>query len=195
MATPTKILLTGFAPFGGMESNPSEQVVRLFSEEVIPGVEFTTMVLPVEYRRAMDIIREQVGRFDCIVMLGVARTRQEISIERVAINLMDAASKDNAGFRPCEEPVVYDGPTAYFSSVQVKMLAEAVKSTGIPCKVSNTAGTYVCNAVLYTALHTAAERKLPTRSVFVHVPTEKQLPIARMYDGVRIILEQLSNIR
>lgn len=171
MATQTKkILLTGFEPFGGMATNPSEELVRSLAECRMDGIELSTMVLPVEYHRTMDIIREQVGQYDVIVMFGVARSRQEVSVERVAINLMDASSYDNAGYRPEEEPIVPDGPTAYFSTLPVKQVVAYMKEHGISCKISNSAGTYVCNAIYYAALHYATTHSLNTKCVFIHLP-------------------------
>lgn len=171
MATPTKkILLTGFEPFGNMATNPSEELVRRLAEYQFESIELNTMILPVEYHRAMDIIREQVGQYDIIVMFGVARSRQEVSVERVAINLMDATSTDNAGYRPDEETIASNGPTAYFSTLPIKQVVAYLKEHGITCKISNSAGTYVCNAVYYAALHQAATRGLDTKCVFIHLP-------------------------
>lgn len=171
MATQTKkILLTGFEPFGNMATNPSEELVRSLAECRMDGIELSTMILPVEYHRAMDIIREKVGLYDVVVMFGVARSRQEVSVERVAINLMDAASADNAGYRPVEEPIAPDGPTAYFSTLPVKQVVSYLKERGITCKISNSAGTYVCNAIYYAALHHAATHGLNTQCVFIHLP-------------------------
>lgn len=171
MDTPTKkILLTGFEPFGNMTTNPSEKLVRRLADCRVDGIELSTIILPVEYHRAMDIVREQVGQYDMIVMFGVARSRQEVSVERVAVNLMDAASADNAGYLPNEESIASDGPTAYFSTLPVKQVVSYLKEHNISCKVSNSAGTYVCNAVYYAALHQTAMQRLDTKCVFIHLP-------------------------
>lgn len=171
MATQTKkILFTGFEPFGNMATNPSEELVRSLADCRMDGIELSTMILPVEYHRAMNIIREKVGLYDVVVMFGVARSRQEVSVERVAINLMDAVSADNAGYRPVEEPIDLDGPTAYFSTLPVKNVVSYLQEHGISCKVSNSAGTFVCNAIYYAALHHVATHGLNTQSVFIHLP-------------------------
>lgn len=175
-----KILLTGFEPFGNMASNPSEKLVRKLADCRLDGIELSTMILPVEYRRAMDIIREQVGRYDMIVMFGVARSRQEVSVERVAINLMDASSTDNAGYQPDEEVIAQDGATAYFSTMSVKKVVAYLKEHGISCKVSNSAGTYVCNAVYYAALHQAATNGLNTKCVFIHLPLAFDVMVGKL---------------
>lgn len=181
MATQTKkILLTGFEPFGGMATNPSEELVRSLADCRMDGIELSTMILPVEYHRAMDIIREQVGLYDMIVMFGVARSRQEVSLERVAINLMDASSHDNAGYRPIDEPIATDGPTAYFSTMPIKQVVAYLKEHGVSCKISNTAGTYVCNAVYYAALHHAAIHGLDTKCLFIHLPGVEPDPMTRI---------------
>lgn len=175
MAIPTKILLTGFEPFGGMATNPSEELVRAFERERPEGVSLDILILPVEYQRAMEMIRQRVAQYDIVVMFGVARTRQEISVERVAINLMDASSRDNCGYRPEEEPIDPDGPAAYFTTLPVKQIARETAEAGIPCKVSNTAGTYVCNAIYYSALHEAAVRGYKTRCLFIHLPAKAEI--------------------
>lgn len=123
-------------------------------------------------------------------MLGVARTRKEVSIERVAINMMDAALKDNCGYRPEEEPIVPDGPTAYFSTLPVKQIAAAVQQEGLPCKVSNTAGTYVCNAVYDSALDESARCGMSRQVLFVHLPTESVMPISSMSAAIVRIIQQ-----
>lgn len=177
MATQTrKILFTGFEPFGGMQTNPSEKLVRRLTDCRLDGIELSTMILPVEYYRAMDIIRERVGQYDIIVMFGVSRLRQEVSVERIAINLMDTASTDNAGYRPDEEVIASDGPTAYFSTLPVKKVVSYLKEHGIPCRVSNTAGTYVCNAIYYATLHQTATHGLDTKCLFIHLPKEEIIP-------------------
>ena len=97
--------------------------------------------------------------------------------ERVAINLMDARIPDNAGFQPVDQPVVPGGPAAYFATLPVRRMAEAIEKAGLPAQISNTAGTYVCNCLLYTLLHTAAVEYPGMPGGFIHVPYAlEQLP-------------------
>ena len=109
-------------------------------------------------------------RPEAVVCLGQATGRKAITPERAALNLMDAARPDNAGNRPAEEPVVPGGPAAYFSTLPVKAMAAAVREAGIPAAVSNTAGTFVCNSLMYAMLHYAASRRPDLPCGFIHVP-------------------------
>ena len=184
MATPHRLLLTGFEPFGTRDTNPSQEVVSLLEKESFAGIELSTRILPVAYLPATEWIRTQMMHFDEVIMLGVAWARPEICVERVAINLMDATRDDNNGFCPTDMPIYANAPTAYFSNAPIKQIAAAIRDSGYPCKISNSAGTYVCNAVYYAALHEIAIRQtcpdesgLPTKAVFIHLPSNDYLPI------------------
>ena len=112
-----------------------------------------------------------------MLCVGQAGGRAAITPERVAINLMDARIPDNAGFRPVDQPVVPGGPAAYFATLPVRRMAETIEKAGLPAQISNTAGTYVCNCLLYTLLHTAAVEYPGMPGGFIHVPYAlEQLP-------------------
>lgn len=112
-----------------------------------------------------------------MLCVGQAGGRAAITPERVAINLMDARIPDNAGFQPVDQPVVPGGPDAYFATLPVRRMAETIEKAGIPAQISNTAGTYVCNCLLYTLLHTAAVEYPGMPGGFIHVPYAlEQLP-------------------
>ena len=164
-----KLLITGFEPFGKDVVNPSwEAVSRL--EDIIGDYELTKLRVPVIFGTAAEQVLAAAEALapDMILCIGQAGGRNAVTPERVAINLRDASMKDNAGKQPVDEPVVPDGPTAYFASVPVRKMLEAVKGSGIPCSLSCSAGAYVCNDLFYTLRH----RYDGTGTVvgFIHVP-------------------------
>lgn len=165
------ILVTAFDPFGGEETNASLEVLKALPER-IGGAELVKRVLPTVFglsaRLAVDAAEEL--RPDAVVCLGQAGGRKAITPERVAVNLMDAAGPDNAGNLPTDEPVVPGGPAAYFSTLPVKAMAAAARETGVPAAVSHTAGTFVCNSLMYAMLHYAAEKCPDLPCGFIHVP-------------------------
>ena len=149
-----KLLITGFEPFGKDQVNPSwEAVSRL--EDIIGDYELTKLRLPVVFGIAAEqvLAAAKVLAPDAILCIGQAGRRKAVTPERVAINLRDASMKDNAGNQPMDEPVVPEGPTAYFASVPVRKMVNAVKGNNIPCEFSYSAGTYVCNDLFYTLRH------------------------------------------
>lgn len=165
-----KILITGFEPFGGEEINPSwEAVEQLAGPE---GTELIKLRLPVVFREAGDQLASALAREqpDLTLCIGQAAGREAITPERIGVNLMDASIPDNAGFQPDEEPVIPGAPAAYFARLPVKKLAEAIRAEGIPARVSNSAGLFVCNALLFRLLHEMETRHPRMRGGFIHVP-------------------------
>ncbi|MHA7191584.1 pyroglutamyl-peptidase I [Arthrobacter sp. MDT2-16] len=166
------ILLTGFEPFGGESTNPSwlaaEHAAQVLRGQ---GREAVAVELPCVFGRSADVLAAAIERHrpDIVLCAGQAGGRTSISVERVAINVDDARIPDNAGRRPVDEPVVADGPAAYFSTLPIKACHEAVAAVGLPVEVSQTAGTYVCNHVFYALMHLLADRR-GIRGGFVHVP-------------------------
>ena len=128
--------------------------------------------MPTEFVRSGAVRRDALAaeRPDAVLCVGQAGGRAAITPERVAINLMDARIPDNAGFQPVDQPVVPGGPDAYFATLPVRRMAETIEKAGIPAQISNTAGTYVCNCLLYTLLHTAAVEYPGMPGGFIHVP-------------------------
>jgi pyroglutamyl-peptidase len=176
------ILLTGFEPFGGGSSNPSWTAV-LVAQEVLraEGREVEALELPCVFGESTAVLREAMARLrpELVICVGLAGGRERLSLERVAINCDDAGIPDNAGNRPIDEPVVPDGPAAYFSTLPVKSALRALKIAGIRAEVSQTAGTYVCNHVFYALMHelSSAAVAARTRGGFIHVPyDEAHLP-------------------
>jgi pyroglutamyl-peptidase len=166
-----KVLVTGFEPFGGEKINPSWEAVKELPEK-IGNAEIIKHQLPVSFkgvREKLPKIIEDV-RPDVVVLTGQAGGRVNITVERVAINVMDARMEDNEGYKPEDEPIFEDAPAAYFATIPVKRIVNALRENKIPAMVSNSAGTYVCNTAMYTALHYIAINGLEAKAGFIHVP-------------------------
>lgn len=167
-----KLLLTGFEPFDKSQINPSEQVVHTLARENIPGIELHTAILPVERVRGPQTLLDALHHVqpDAVLCLGEASRRMALSIERVAINLMDYRIPDNVGQKIVDEPIVRDGPAAYFCTLPVRAMYEAVRAAGIPAELSLSAGAYLCNQVLYVLLHYLAQNRIKIPAGFIHLP-------------------------
>lgn len=165
------ILFTGFEPFGGEKINPSwESVSRL--PDSVDGVRIHKLRLPVEYHNSIRAVQAEFAQInpDAVVMTGQAGGRKGITVERVAINIDDADVPDNAG------AIIHDGiirrgaPNAYFSTLPIKDIVRTLGDAGIEAHVSNTAGTYVCNHIMFGMLDYINMRMLQTRAGFIHLP-------------------------
>jgi len=167
-----RVLLTGFEPFASSQVNPSAQVVRTLAHDGIPGVALHSAILPVDRQGGPATLLNAVRALhpDAIVCLGEATRRMAISIERVAINLLDYRMADNAGHQAIDEPIVRDGPAAYFVTLPVRAMLEAVHAAGIPAELSLSAGAFLCNQVTYELLHYLTTHQLDIPAGFVHLP-------------------------
>lgn len=167
-----KVLLTGFEPFEGETINPAWEVVKQVAKEQPQGITVTTRLLPTAFDLALQeaILAITQDGPDIVISLGQAGGRSDISIERVALNINDATIPDNLGKQPRDIAIVEGGPAAYFSTLPIRMIVEAIRGAGIPARISNTAGTFVCNNVMYGVLHHIAENKLSIRAGFIHIP-------------------------
>ncbi|TQM81578.1 pyroglutamyl-peptidase [Saccharothrix saharensis] len=163
------VLLTGFEPFAGEDTNPSWDAVDAVRPD---GYRLTRLRLPCVFGDAIAAVRGALAarRHDLVVCVGQAGGRAGITPERVAVNLDDARIPDNAGAQPVDEPVVPGGPAAYFTGLPVKACVAALEAEGIPASVSHTAGTFVCNHVFYGLMHLIATEHPGVRGGFVHVP-------------------------
>ena len=159
-----RILLTAFEPFGGETINPSLEIIRKLADH--PDVD--TLTVPVTFTGSAKTVLPHLPGHDAIVMLGQAKGRKGLTVERIAINVDDASMPDNAGDAPCDRPIAFDGPAAYFSTLPIKEMTEAIRSEQLTASVSNSAGTYVCNHLMYSVLH--ALRETTVRAGFIHVP-------------------------
>lgn len=193
------VLLTGFAPFGGECSNPSWDAVQALDGERIASHRVSARCLPVEFGASLKALHAAILELDPVLVLcvGQAGGRAQLSLERVAINVDDARIPDNAGACPIDEPVVANGPAAYFSDLPIKAMLLALREAGIPAEVSQTAGTYVCNHVFYGLMH-ALRSARGVRGGFIHIPYSTgqaachpgapSLPVAIVSEGLRIAL-------
>lgn len=167
-----RILVTGIEPFDGETINPSWEAVRVLDGEEIDGHLVVARQLPCVIAEVGAVLTAAIEELDPVLVLclGQAGGRADVSIERVAINVVDARIPDNAGRQPVDEPVVAGGPAAYFSTLPIKALVRALRDAGIPASVSQTAGTYNCNAIFYALSHHIATRRPRLRGGFIHVP-------------------------
>ena len=166
-----KILITGFDPFGGENVNPAYEAVKLLPD-TIAGAEIIKLEVPTRFHRAGAVLEDAMQRHkpDAVICVGQAGGRAAITPEKVAINLMDGRIPDNAGYQPLDAPIREDGETAYFTSLPVKAMVQRMRDAGIPAAVSYTAGTYVCNYLLYTLLYLIDKKYPNVRGGFIHVP-------------------------
>ena len=166
-----KILVTGFDPFGGEQVNPALEAVKSLPSE-INGAELHWVEIPTVFYKSAEVLEAEINRYhpDVVLCIGQAGGRASLTPERVAINQDDARIPDNQGNQPIDEPIRMDGEAAYFSTLPIKAMVEAIKSEGLPATVSNTAGTFVCNHLMYQALY-LADKKFPhMRAGFMHIP-------------------------
>lgn len=170
------ILLTGFEPFGGSTLNPSELVARQLDGKRIAGLQVVTAILPVDRQRGPDSLLAAVKEVQpsAVICLGEASRRPQVSIERVAINLLDYRIADNAGNQVIDQPIAVGGPAAYFSTLPVRAIYEAVQAAGVPVELSLSAGAFLCNQVLYCLLHHFALTGQDIPAGFIHLPSLPQ---------------------
>ena len=171
------LLITGFEAFLENAENPSEEIIKLLPNSIY-GNEITKVILPVIYDECFDILLPIIKETkpDVIINLGLAGGRKGISLERIAVNINDSILEDNKGNAPLDERIIIEGKNAYFSTLPIKQILRNIQIKKIPVKVSNSAGTYVCNNLMYHVLHYISKNDLSIRAGFVHVPyTGEQL--------------------
>ncbi|MCL5995093.1 MAG: pyroglutamyl-peptidase I [Chloroflexi bacterium] len=167
-----KVLLTGFEPFGGSPINPSIQAARAIAEMRLEGIDLSTTLLPVDRISGPTtlVLAVETFRPAAVLCLGQTMGRAALSIERVAINLLDFSIADNAGVTVTDEPIVPNGPAAYFATLPVRQMLAAVRDAGVPAELSLSAGTFLCNQVLYSLLHHLAVNGMSIPAGFIHLP-------------------------
>lgn len=166
------VLLTGFDPFGGEPRNPSWEAVRMLRDARIGGHAVAVARLPTSFARCAGVLSRAIARHRprLVLCTGMALGRSAVSLERVAINCIDARIADNDGAAPIDVAVVAGAPAAYFSRLPLKAMLAAVRARGVPAEVSNSAGTFVCNALAFHLAHGIATRWPTLRGGFVHLP-------------------------
>lgn len=166
-----KVLITGFDPFGGETVNPSYEAVKALPTE-IAGAEILMLEVPTVFDQSIKVLKSNIKEIkpDLVLCIGQAGGRFDVTLERVAINIRDARIEDNEGNAPVDEPVVVGGDAAYFTNLPIKAMAAAIREKGIPASISNSAGTFVCNNLMYGLMNMIHVKKLPIRGGFMHVP-------------------------
>ena len=166
-----KVLITGFEPFGGERLNPSWEVVQQLNDMELVGTRIVARQLPCVFGAALAALKAAIDEVQPLMVLAVGQAggRTDITIERVAINVDDARIPDNQGQQPVDEPIVAGGPAAYFSTLPIKAMVSSMREAGIPASVSQTAGTYVCNHVMYGLLHRLSGQR-EVKGGFIHIP-------------------------
>ena len=165
------ILVTAFKPFQQERINATMEALSLLPDQLC-GVTLEKRIIPVVFGQAIDAVTKLVDelRPDAVVCLGQASGRADITPERVAINVMDARIPDNAGNQPVDVPIRAGGPAAYFSTLPVKEMVQAMKDAGVPASLSNTAGTFVCNDLMYGLLDHLTSTGQTIPAGFIHIP-------------------------
>lgn len=166
-----KVLLTGFDPFGGEKVNPALEAVKLLPNEIL-GSEIIKLEIPTVFRKSYNVLREAIikNNPDVVISVGQASGRFGITPERVSINIDDARIADNEGNQPIDERIFEDGKEAYFSNLPIKAMVAEIKENGLPASVSNTAGTFVCNHIMYSIMYMIEKEFTNIRGGFIHVP-------------------------
>lgn len=198
-----KLLLTGFEPFLDNPINPTEQIVKELDGKKIGNYTVKSLLLPVDFEMAPEILKEALAQEDpdALISLGLAAGRNCITPERVAINCR-SGEPDNRGNQYEDAPIEQDGPAAYFSKLPIREMVRTLKENDLPADISNTAGTYLCNNVMYTGLHYLAENNKDIPAGFIHIPAshelaaKKEIPIPSwsmtdLIKGIRITISCL----
>lgn len=189
------VLLTGFDAFGGARENPSWLAVQALDGEEFNGHMLVAAQLPTTFIGSLQVLANllKLHKPVLVICVGQAGGRNALSIERIAINVIDARLPDNAGEQPIDRPVVAGGPAAYFSNLPVKAMLCALQQAGVAAEISQTAGTFVCNQVFYGLMHALATQHgfKRTRGGFIHVPFmpgqgTPYMPLADMVQGLRL---------
>ena len=174
------ILITAFEPFQQETINATMEALALLPDSA-HGHALTRRILPVEFGKAITAIETLVEELspDAVICLGQAIGRSDVTPERVAINVSDARIPDNGGFQPADLPIREDGPAAYFSTLPVRDMIAAMKKVGVPASLSNTAGTFVCNNLMYGLLDYLDRTGRHIPAGFIHIPATPAQAVER----------------
>jgi pyroglutamyl-peptidase len=166
-----KFLITGFEPFGGERTNPAYEAVKGLPDR-IEDIEIIKSEIPTAFHLSIQKVEALIKNHmpDVVICVGQAGGRSNVTLERIGINIDDAGIPDNQGKQPIDEAIYLDGPAAYFSTLPIKAIVKTLRENGIPAGVSNSAGTYVCNHIMYGLLHVLKTEYPGVRGGFIHVP-------------------------
>ena len=170
-----KILLTGFGDWAGSSANPAKAVADELDGETVGDAKICTVIAPSIFNEMVDVVTDEMDRVspDMVVMMGEFGGRSMITVERLAQNLIDATRYDMGDLsnsRPQDQPVVAEGPVAYYATLPIRAMVQAMRRAGIPADISDTAGTFGCNLLMYGVLHHIARLGLPIRAGWIHLP-------------------------
>lgn len=198
-----KLLLTGFEPFLAYTVNPTMKIVEALDGKTIGNYQIVGKIMPVDFnfsgQALLKFIDEEVP--DAVISLGLAAGRYKITPERIAINIKDGDA-DNEGNKPVDEPIREEGEVAYLSTLPVRKMVDSLLANGLPATISNTAGAYLCNNVMYEGLHYAKLNNPQLLTGFIHIPASHELAIEHggipswshedLLKGIRICIETLN---
>lgn len=167
-----KVLITGFDPFGGEKINPALEAIKELKNSEFNNIDLSIKEIPTVFYKSIKVLEVAIDeiRPDVVICVGQAGGRSEITIERVAINVIDARIPDNENNQPVDVPIVENAAAAYFATIPIKDIAENIRKAGIPASVSNTAGTFVCNQLLYGLMHIINTKYNNIKGGFIHIP-------------------------
>lgn len=192
-----KVLITGFEPFGGEKINPATEILNRLPE-YIGDAKIIKLIIPTVFKKASERVTDMmdIERPDVVISIGQAGGRKAITVERVAINVDDALIEDNEGNKPIDEVIREDGENAYFTTLPIKKICQEIKLKNIEAAVSNSAGTFVCNHVMYSVLYKVMKdnNMKNVKAGFIHVPylpeqvkNKDNMPSMELDDMVRAI--------
>ncbi|MBR7552611.1 pyroglutamyl-peptidase I [Allobacillus sp. GCM10007491] len=173
------LLLTGFEPFLNFSENPTMTIVENLNEIELAGYKVVGKILPVDYEKSGDAIIKLIEELkpDAVVSLGLAGGRNQLTPERIAMNCNESDQPDNAGNTPRGERIHTDGPDGIFSTLPIQQMVDRLHEAGYPAKISNSAGTYLCNHVMYRALYYFQQNNQQVPTGFIHIPASHQLAV------------------
>lgn len=173
-----KLLLTGFEPFLKFPVNPTMKIAEELDGMEIGQYKIHSEILPVEFSKSGDALMAHIKRVrpDAVISLGLAGGRSKITPERIAINVNDGPA-DNSGHSPVDEEIIEGGADGYFSTLPIRKMVDTMNEAGLPATISNTAGAYLCNNVMYRTLHFANHERPEMKVGFIHIPASHELAI------------------
>ncbi len=196
-----KILITAFDPFGGESINPSQEAVARIPAR-IGDSQIVKLTVPTSFARSFETVRSAIEKEnpDYVVMVGQAGGRTEITPEKQALNRIDARIPDNDGFQPSGQTIIADAPEAYQSTLPVEQFVQALSDSGVPARLSETAGAFVCNYLFFRVMD-YLKADSHTKAGFVHIPYETgqlqgkpdafAMPIEEIVRGLEIMIRVL----
>ena len=188
-----KVLITGFDPFGGEKLNPAFEAVKMLPDTVA-GADIIKVEIPTVFTKSGEVVEKAMEEYnpDVVICVGQAGGRSSITIEKLAINLAEARIKDNEGNQPIDTILHEDGENAYFTSLPCKAVVRELRENNIPAHISYSAGTFVCNDVMYHVLYLIHKKYQNVRGGFIHVPYALEQVIDKPQGTCAMSLETIS---